>query len=629
MAIRQRAFYACAAPLKDSPPPKPPHESESYVLETQQPWQDRLVIWLRSWRGVALLILAIIGLVVGFTSRIIYQQLKYWRASTLIAKSVAAGQRGDDAEEVRRLRDAVILAPSTPLTVRAMAQYHERRGAAAALPAYEQLLTLGKVTNDDIIRAARQGLLHGKPELTRRLIVGLRQMDETRQLPAVLALEAQLLMLDGAWENAVAKAREAARHPGDNAAEQLVLASLLLRADEPLPIAPAAHKEALDILASLAERQDEQGIEALVALVLIARSPNGTARLEGRAVDAWIEAAARHPGAKAPLRVAVWDLRLAARPAEKKQTFSAFVEKWRTASSAEQLEAARWLNSRGEFQHSLDLSTPLRETSDEWFFAHVDSLAAQARWDEVLTLLRAEDGQAARLPKAIRATFDLRARLEMKQPVDPGEAWRDIQILLQNETIHNQLYVAQYAERIGQVQQAAQIYRRLLDRPSQLIASEDSLTREDRLRCFGGLISNTPSTTPAADLLPLFDGLVSEFPEMDEARNDALYLRLLTGTIPDRARSQLQALLERHPTVLAYRTTQALLELRSGNPAAAARGYEGWKIDWTTAADHYKAVRAGVLTANGEHAAARDLRATIHIERLRPEEKALLKSIEE
>ena len=52
---------------------------------------------------------------------------------------------------------------------------------------------------------------------------------------------------------------------------------------------------------------------------------------------------------------------------------------------------------------------------------------------------------------------------------------------------------------------------------------------------------------------------------MSEARNDAIYLRLLTGTPPASLRDSFRPLLDRQPNVLAYRSTLALLELRSGN----------------------------------------------------------------
>jgi hypothetical protein len=113
---------------------------------------------------------------------------------------------------------------------------------------------------------------------------------------------------------------------------------------------------------------------------------------------------------------------------------------------------------------------------------------------------------------------------------------------------------------------------------------------------------------------------------VEEAANDAIYLELLTGRTDVQMKTELTRLLERHPEMLAYRTTLALYELRAGNPAGAAKVYDGWQIDWSSAQDRFKAVRVAVLEATGQSEAAKALRETLAGETLRPEETALLEA---
>jgi hypothetical protein len=228
------------------------------------------------------------------------------------------------------------------------------------------------------------------------------------------------------------------------------------------------------------------------------------------------------------------------------------------------------------------------------------------------------------MPEALRAVFALRARTELGEPQDKDEKWRDIQILLTNETVQNQLYVAQYAEKVGEPRQASVIFRRLLDRATSGSTFTEGLSREEKLACYSGVIRHTPETAPAAELLPVFDALSDAFPDMDEAANDAIYLRLLIGETNDRMPERLKSLLQKNPAVLAYRTTFALYELRAGHAAAAAKLYDGWQIDWATAPDRFKVVRSAVLRAAGHDDEAQSLSAAIDSKKLRPEEAKLL-----
>ena len=611
--------------VNDPISPLPADDGHDYELVIEHGRWHRFALWLRSGKGVALVVALLLLAALGWNAKTLYHRAKLWRAGRLITRAEEAARRGDPRAQLKLLREAFVIAPATPLTLRAAARFHESRGEPAALPLYEALLALPDATPEDSLRACRLALLFGKAEMCRKLLDDLHRNDETKNRPAVNAIEAQLLASEGKWGQALVLARKAAADPAGAGDEKLVLASLLARAKSSDPAEQKKMQtEAIDLLAGLIENPDDSGAQAIAALVSIAREQTASALLAGRDVAGWVEAAGRHPKATPRLQVLAWDLRVAAQPADAEKIVVEFLTKWREAALPERLEAARWLNQRGRPAQSLELSGPQRDTSSDWLLVHLDSLAATGRWDTVLEILENKSGQSAAMPAALRAVFAMRARTELKKPQNKEEQWRDIQILLTNETVPNQLYVAQYAEKTGEAKQATAIYRRMLDRAAPGSAQAQSLSREEKLACFTGLIRHTPETAPAAELLPVFDALSEEFPEMDEATNDAIYLRLLTGDANEKMPARLQTLLQKAPAVLAYRTTLALYELRAGHAAAAAKLYEGWQIDWSTAPDRYKVVRAAVLKAAGRDDEAQTLRATVDAKKLRPEEARLM-----
>ena len=571
--------------MNEEPPTDPDNDSFALESEAEPGAGRRLLAWLRTWKGVLALALVIGGVALLLNARTLYGWAKSARAERLIARSEDAGKRGDDAEEFRLLREAYIVYPGQPLTLRAVARYHERRGEGAAMMLYERLLETQAATTDDSIRACRVALLGGNAELGRKMLGELRQRGDMRNRPEVLTLEAQLLGLDGSWGAAIDIARKAVAQQADHASEDLVLASLLSRAAERAPEAAQTRMrtEAIDLLANLVNRPEQAGIEAISALVSLARQPAAAPLLAGRKVSAWVDAAAQHPKSNPRLRVAAWDLRLAATSSDSENILREFLAKWRGASPQDQLEAARWLNHRGKPAMSLELSTPQQDSSAEWLLVHLDSLAATNRWDTVLERLKSPSGQAAKLQGTLRALFALRARTELKQSFDRADAWRDIQILARNESVHDRLYVAQYAERTGEREQAAIIYRHILEKRGTAATFDLGLSNEEKLACHSGLIRATSETAPAAEVLPLIEAMSADFPGMSEATNDAIYLRLVTGDHNEQMPTRLAPLLQKNPALLAYRTTMALYELRAGHPAAAAKLYEGWQIDWATA----------------------------------------------
>src|SRR4030095_17255695 len=140
-----------------------------------------------------------------------------------------AGQRGDEGQQLRLLREAMVLTPSAPVTLRAAAKFSEKRSEPAVWAFYERRRATGQATTEDRIHARRAAFFTGKVNEGRRLLEELRADRSTRELPTVLALEAQRLAADNSWEEAMKLARQAAGAPGDRGLGEFGLAVVVLR----------------------------------------------------------------------------------------------------------------------------------------------------------------------------------------------------------------------------------------------------------------------------------------------------------------------------------------------------------------------------------------------------------------
>lgn len=581
---------------------------------------------LRTPLGVAVVAGAVVLAVGVWNARPMYQAAKVWRVQKLVAQSEEAFRRGDGTTETRLLAEAVNLLPAHSVTWRARAQHHERRAESSALLAYLQLLGTKAATIDDAERASRLATLRGSPETCRKFLELAERIPNASQRPAVIALRAKVLANENSLSEALADAERAVALDGNEGTAKLLLANILMRSAiraEPAEQAVAAQR-AVNLLHELTARTDATAVEALQVLLTLSTSTSAPHALAGYDVGSWISAAEQHPTGGTRLRTAAWNAELATKRGNEQTFFSAFVEKWREAPLADRLEAARWLNQSGHPEFALELASPQKDVSEDWFILHLDALAATRQWTAVLEALNAESGQATELPTALRTLFRLKARAELGEPVDADEDWREIQAQVLTAPARTQIFIAQYAEKTGEQKHAAAIYRRVLKNSSATSALNSSLGREAKLACYTGVLRCTPPTASVTEILPIIEGLASDFPELEDPRNDAIYLRLLSGQTDERTRDDVAKMSKSPSRRLATCTTAALLELRMGNAAAADEVYREANVDWGVAPDSFKAVRAAVLTAAGKIAESDSLRAAIREQKLRPEELQLL-----
>jgi hypothetical protein len=604
----------------------PPKKNQAFEINTDEgvTWKDHVKFWFTGWRLRAVAVLLCLAATLAWKGPDWYWQIKLERARKLISKAEEARARGDAIEGAKLLGQATALLGRHPLTLRAVARYQAERHDLAALNIYEQLAAGTGATLEDKVAFAREAFRFAQPSRAEKVLDELIGNPSTSKRGDVLALKAQRLAMAGQWREALTVARQAIERTeeGANGYEALVLAQVLLRLPAEIPDARLLHREGIDVLGKLCQGKDATALDAAALLIDASHRVEAAELFRGRNAVPWVEAISANPLAGAGLRVRAWDLRMGCAPEDVRNIVREVHARFHNAASAERLEAARWLNQHGEHALALHLSEPSKLESEEWFMVYLDATAATGRWEEVRGLLT-DSRSASLLPAALRKLFQLRTKLEMRQPVDTAAAWRDIQLDLRHETSAIQLYVAGYAQQTGFPQEAAQIYRRLLDAGRAASDVQRQMSRPQRMMCHAALVNIESGARTTEELCALVAAFANEFPELDEVRNDLAYLELLMGQNVDAACDTAKALTLKRPEMLAYRSTLALGELRSQRIDAAAKVYEGWSIDWSTAQDRFKAVHVAVLAASGNETAANKLRPSINPSQLRPEEKVL------
>jgi hypothetical protein len=127
-------------------------------------------------------------------------------------------------------------------------------------------------------------------------------------------------------------------------------------------------------------------------------------------------------------------------------------------------------------------------------------------------------------------------------------------------------------------------------------------------------------------LIPFYEELRALQKDNPDVSGDLSYLKLLAQEDVAENASIAEKLYALQPNMLTRISAVALARLRLGNPKGAMEVYDDKQIDWKTAAGPWKAVRCAVMRSNGAQAEASSLAESIEVAKLRPEEKALLKS---
>jgi hypothetical protein len=527
----------------------------------------------------------------------LYRRVKVWRANQFMDQSEAVAKEGNMPKAMGFIRQAVLLAPGDEALFRRVRLFNAGIGDLPSLNALQNLMLEGQASPDEILVLAEQSLALRKTTITKAALEKLAAHPSARRT----IIEMRLTAFEGNPQAAVDLARASLKDYPPAEGEKILLAT----AELVLKTNPEVSRQ---ILLPISEKKTPSGIEALRLLA----NQQLTVSLP-QALDpvSLANALAAHPLHKNEDLLQAAELRILANPGSKPASLTQLANHFSNLKEEDQIIFVRWLNRRQSYQEAIDYVGRERALSKtDWLLIYLDALAGLNRWNEVFTLLDANS--VAGLSEGIRLLFLARAAQQSGDKAKADDSWREMQRSLLYEKPEVVSFVAAYAMRIGEREQASKAYTILARR------------RESALEGFLGLIRTTPKNSPAVDLIPVYTEFLEIFPNLEEARNDLTYLQLLSNQNVFDASFLAHDALKKSPNSLAAMSLSALAHLRNGDSAMADEIYQDKLIAWSTAPDPWKNIRAAVLYASGKKSEADELAAMIDRNQLRPEERALL-----
>jgi len=548
-------------------------------------------------RARIVLALLISGLLLWVIIPPAYHSLKVWRAMKFLAQSEVAANEGNIQKSISLMRQAILMVPSEEAIFRKVRLFNASFGDPTALNSIQALMLEKQASPQELLTLAEQALKSEKPVIAK---AALDQLEGDHSVRKII-VQMRFLEKGGNLKEALDLASKelTTLMPEDRDNLLLATAEMTLKSD------PRASRE---ILLQLVDKNSATGISALRLLGAQSLAPRGAESLKTDQVADKLLAHALHTPDDALLAL---DLRILENPSAQPALLAQTMAERSSGSPDEALAFARWLNRRIHYKESVDFIGRERATSNpDWLLLYLDALAGLERWNDIFTMLDADT--IIGLSDSIRLLFLARAAEKSGERERADESWREMQLGLAYEKPEVVSFIAAYALRIGEREQAIKAYTALSHR------------KETALEGFLGLIRCWPPNTPAAELLPLYQEFTDSFPTLAEARSDQTYLKLLTNEKPATTAAIAKEFYDNAPQSLAALSIAALGMLKTGTAAEADALYNGKTISWLSAPAAWKTVRAAVLYGIGKKKEADELARTINKSQLRPEERALL-----
>jgi hypothetical protein len=548
-------------------------------------------------RARIVLALLISGLLLWVIIPPAYQRLKVWRAMKFLAQSEVAANEGNIQKSISLMRQAILMVPNEEAIFRKVRLFNASFGDPTALNSIQALMLENQASPQELLTLAEQALKSEKPVIAKAALDQLKDDHSVRKI----IVQMRFLEKGGNLKEALDLSSKelATLMPEDRDNLLLATAEMTLKSD------PPASRE---MLLQLVDKNSATGISALRLLAAQSLAQRGAESLKSDKVADKLLAHALHTPDDALLAL---DLRILENPSAQPALLAQTMADRSSGSPDDALAFARWLNRRIHYKESVDFIGRERATSNpDWLLLYLDALAGLERWNDIFTMLDADT--IIGLSDSIRLLFLARAAEKSGERERADESWREMQLGLAYEKPEVVSFIAAYALRIGEREQAIKAYTALSHR------------KETALEGFLGLIRCWPPNTPAAELLPVYQEFTDSFPTLAEARSDQTYLKLLTGEKPATTAAIAKQFYDKTPQSLAALSIAALGILKSGSAAEADALYDGKTISWLSAPAAWKTVRAAVLYGIGKKKEADELARTINKSQLRPEERALL-----
>jgi hypothetical protein len=542
--------------------------------------------------GIVLLLL-----VLGVFARPVYRGLKARRANQFAAAAEELIREGKLNDAASKYRAALQLDPLGYRPLSGAARLASRGGRPEALGLWQEVIRLPQCTASDRQEYVTLLLQQGRMSAAEKIVEDLLRMAPDVK---TMRLAAEYAKRTGDEAKALEYARLAAARAPEDGAMRFMLAEMLARSSD-----PAQRAEAREILWVLAR---QEGAWRKGAIEALARAPELSSEEEQRVLAALNDMA--EPGVISSLLAA--GLRLKLQPEAAEQIYQESVSKWATASPADLAELTRWLNLHNQSERVLTLLPVERAVASEpLLLSRLDALANLGRWGEIDALLARPD---LSLDPTVAESFRARSAMGRGAALDAELYW-DRAIALGEGDPAKLRFLANFAEQSRATATALKSYDQLARFPEHAAFAHRGRQR---------LIEQTGDAVAARGVA---ERLSTVAPDDVNAQAQLIHLDLLLEIDVEANLGKAKALMAKFPTRLSFRVTTALGYLRQHDAASALAQFQGpAPIEWPRTPPGWRAVYAAALAANEENEAAREIIATIPLERLNKEERALVAS---
>lgn len=571
-------------------------------------------------RVVAISVLLLLLFVLSFfTARPARNAIKAWQARRHAHKAFTYIDNEKWIDARNEAMAAYQLRSTEPQALRAIARFLSRTRQVEALDFWKQLAERQSLTSEDRRDEAAIAIAAG--ETTRAESAMQALLKGTDVGPADWLLAAQLAIQNGMPEAAQSSLEKIFADPHASEREQFQ-ASLL----ELTSAGDAKQEWVNDAWSRIKRLSRGQSATALDALVVLAQhtlsspanqAPGGTGSVPSAANLS--RALESHPLAKAPQKLLALDLIEHVDPMQHESLISRAIAEWKDADPGSLAVLAAWLNGKGEFQRELD-TIPLEKAlqTRDLFLQHLDALGALGRWIEIKQLLEAERFP---LDPVVQRMYLARCNAQLGEKTAAENNWQRA-LETASGDVAKLLTVANYAEKNGNLAIAETAY-------------SAAATESPKLRvAFQGRLRIAQATGDTRKIHAVLADMLHVWPNDPAIQNDEAYMRLLL--LPnDSSRTEelsgiedlAEHLVQRNPSSLPHRILLALSRFKQNRPFAALQPLSDLQVRDVALTPSALTVHAVVLAANGRDQEARADANQVPLEKLLPEERALIQDL--
>jgi hypothetical protein len=542
----------------------------------------------------------VVLLTVALETKPVYRWLKARRAEQFAAAGDAFAQAGKWNDAAQKYRAALQLDPLGYRGLEGGARLATRLGRPEAVDLWEQVYKLPQCTTADRQEYAELLVKLDRLNVGQRIIERLLKNDpDTRTLD----LASRYSQKTGDSAKAIEFARLAVKRSPNDSVARFQLAELLAQTTD-----LAQRTEARKLLWELA---GTDGVHKRRAIEALARAPELSGAEQNRALEALDTLSP--PNVTDTLLAS--DLRIQLHPEDADRIYDETIARWSHGEIADLIQLARWLNLHQQPERVLSLFSVERALkNNELFLTRLDALGILQRWNEIEELLTRSD---LSFDPSVVESFRARTGQERNATLDAELHWNHAVALAAGDPFKLR-FVANFAERSHADAAALKAYEQLAKFP------------EHAAFAYRGIQRQSQQTGEVSAQLAAAEKISALAPDDPDAAAQLAYLNLLLETDVEANLATAKKLAEKYPNRLSFRVTAALGYLRHHDAGSALAQFKApAPIDWKRAQPAWRAVYAAALLANDRNDEAREMIGTIPLDRLSPEERALLEPSQE